>query len=122
VESGNELRRFDGHTGGILSLDLSADGQFAISGAQDSTAIIWDVANGDLLRQFGGHQGVVNGVGFDDNDRVWSASQDGMAFHWSPLLDLKVLQDWTAANRQVRGLTCSEQELYLLVTNCEEDG
>jgi WD40 repeat protein len=118
VATGQEIRRFDGHTGGVLSLDISANGRFAISGAQDSNVMIWDVARGDLLRQFTGHNAVVNGVAFRDDTSVWSASEDGVVYRWAPLLDLQELQQWTSDHRLVRPLTCSEQELYLLASNC----
>jgi WD40 repeat protein len=52
VASGEELRRFDGHTNWVQMLEFSPEGDFVVSGAQDNTARRWriDLTPGDLLR------------------------------------------------------------------------
>ncbi len=120
VETGAEIRRFDGHTGGVTSLDFSADGRYIASGASDGTIKVWDVETGDLLRQITGHSGQVNQVHFaDDGQSIWSSSDDGSLRLWLPMLDLSDLVRWVSENRYVRRLTCTEQQLYLLVVACD---
>jgi len=120
VETGAEIRRFDGHTGGVMSIDFSADGRSIASGASDGAIKVWDAESGDLLRQMTGHSGQVNQVYFANEDRnIWSSSDDGSLRLWLPVLDLGDLVHWVSENRYVRSLTCSEQQLYLLVDVCD---
>jgi WD40 repeat protein len=44
LASGKELRQFRGHTAPVLSLALSADGRFLVSGSADNTMRLWQVA------------------------------------------------------------------------------
>ena len=44
LTSGKELRPFRGHTAPVLSLALSADGRFLVSGSADNTMRVWQMA------------------------------------------------------------------------------
>jgi WD40 repeat protein len=44
IASGKELEKFSGHNGQILSLAFFPDSRTLISGSEDTTALIWDVA------------------------------------------------------------------------------
>ena len=56
VETGQEVRRFAGHTKPVTALAISPDGKQAISGSQDLTVRIWDIQTGEQLREFSGHE------------------------------------------------------------------
>ncbi len=74
VETGQELRRFEGHTHSVWSVALSPDGRHAVSGSLDGTIRLWDVEGGKELRRFseGGH---VSSVAFSpDGHRFLSAN------------------------------------------------
>ena len=43
VDSGRCLRTFQGHTGEVSSVSLSADGRFALSGSNDKTVRLWEL-------------------------------------------------------------------------------
>jgi WD40 repeat protein/DNA-binding SARP family transcriptional activator len=46
VETGRELRHFEGHTDRLWDIDVSADGRFAVSGSADGTVRLWDLQQG----------------------------------------------------------------------------
>src|SRR5439155_3155710 len=71
LKTGQELRRFDGHTDRVASVALSRDDRFALSGGgeQDPTVRLWDVETGRELHRFTGHSGVVLSVAFSPDER-----------------------------------------------------
>jgi RNA polymerase sigma factor (sigma-70 family) len=44
VATGGQRLRLDGHKGGVTALAFSADGRNAVSGGDDTTALVWDLA------------------------------------------------------------------------------
>ena len=48
--AGTELRTLAGHTSGVTSVAISADGRRAVSGSDDSTVKLWDLENGAEVR------------------------------------------------------------------------
>lgn len=52
VETGKEVRRFEGHTRIVLCVAFSPDGRLALSGSVDLTARLWDVQTGKELKRF----------------------------------------------------------------------
>jgi WD40 repeat protein len=62
VDTGHELRRFVGHTGWVLSADMTMAGDRIVSGGRDNTVRIWDAATGSLLHTYGDHLGRVTAV------------------------------------------------------------
>jgi RNA polymerase sigma factor (sigma-70 family) len=44
VATGKESQAFTGHRGGVLSLACSADGKTLVSGGNDTTLLVWDLA------------------------------------------------------------------------------
>jgi RNA polymerase sigma factor (sigma-70 family) len=69
VASGKELRKFNGHAGGVRTAAFSPDGATLATGGDDGRVRIWDVATGKELRN----------VKLDDSRRVRSVavSPDG---------------------------------------------
>ncbi len=54
VETGREMRRFDGHTGAINSVAFSHDGKYMLSASEDATARLWKIETGAEVRRFAG--------------------------------------------------------------------
>ena len=71
LESGKELKKFEGHTNMIKSVALSADGKKLLSGSNDATVRIWDVDTGRELHQ-GAVKAIVEAVAFMADGRAVS--------------------------------------------------
>jgi len=69
----------------IVSTAFSPDGKRILAGGSHKMAKLFDLASGELLRVFRGHERAVNGVAFSpDGRRVATASFDGTAKLWDP--------------------------------------
>lgn len=55
-QGGWEVACFEGHTKAVCSVFLSADGRYAISGSDNKSLKLWELANGRCLRTFEGHR------------------------------------------------------------------
>jgi WD40 repeat protein len=83
VGIGDELRRFEGHSGWVNSVALGPDGQTALSGSDDGLVILWDVETGEAIHRFKGHAGGVNSVALSPDGRTaLSGSDDSTLILW----------------------------------------
>jgi WD40 repeat protein/serine/threonine protein kinase len=74
---------FNGHTDAVASVAFSPDGKTAISGSDDTTLRLWDVATHQTIRTFEGHQAGVTSVAFSpDGKTVISGSTDKTMILW----------------------------------------
>jgi WD40 repeat protein len=53
---------FAGHSGPVLSLALSSDFKYVVSGSEDATVKLWDLHARRCVRSFAGHAHAVRGV------------------------------------------------------------
>ena len=71
------------HTGVILSVGYSPDGQFIVTGSADDTAKVWESATGKVLRTLRDHNGPIRSAVFSsDGQRILTASWDKTAKVW----------------------------------------
>ena len=72
-----------GHTGAIRSVAFSPDGLRALSGSDDNTVRLWEVATGRAERVLEGHSGSVYSVAFSpDGSLALSGSEDHTVRLW----------------------------------------
>jgi WD40 repeat protein len=64
VETGKEVRRFEGHTDQIVSVAFSPDGKRLLSASDDKSVRVWDVATGGEKGQFACRAQKVRGAAF----------------------------------------------------------
>ncbi|HSN86257.1 MAG TPA: TIR-like protein FxsC, partial [Thermoanaerobaculia bacterium] len=108
-----ELRRLEGHKGGVLSLDFSPDGRHVVSGGLDSMVRLWEVATGKELRCYDKHRDSVTSVRFSpDGRRIVSGSNDRTIGVWRPAG--KEPRRWPASPQGVSSVSFSQDGLLLL--------
>ena len=72
-----------GHSEAVISVALSADGRFVLSGSGDRTLKLWEMDSGRLLRTFEGHSDRINSVAYSpDGHTVLSGSGDRTLKLW----------------------------------------
>ncbi|NTW70230.1 MAG: hypothetical protein HGB23_10375, partial [Chlorobiaceae bacterium] len=82
-ETGNCIRTFTGHSGGVFSCAFSHDNNFILSGSYDNTLKVWDAKTGNCIRTLSGHSGWVNSCAFShDNNFILSGSYDNTLKVW----------------------------------------
>lgn len=83
VLTGQEVKRFEGHTQPIISIAISADGKYVVSGSADRTVRIWSVETGEVLYRWDGEDNSLNAVTFSPDDQhVFMASSKGTVRFW----------------------------------------
>ncbi len=74
----------EGHTAGVRAVGFSHNGKLLVSGGNDNTVRVWDVATRRLLKTLRGHAGRVQACAFaPGNAWVLSGSHDRLAKIWS---------------------------------------
>jgi WD40 repeat protein len=83
IQTGLCLRTFTGHKDSVISVCLSANCKFALSGSADRTLKLWEVATGICLHSFEGHTDWVSEVFLSADGRfALSASRDKALKLW----------------------------------------
>src|SRR3954463_13098159 len=77
------LAQLRGHGGPVRALAISADGQTAISGSFDSTAIRWSLARNAAEQVLRFHDDAVNAVVLFKDGRAATAGADGRIAIWN---------------------------------------
>src|SRR5882757_9520569 len=77
------LAQLRGHGGPVRALAISADGQAAISGSFDSTAIRWSLTRNAAEQVLRFHADAVNAVALLKDGRAATAGADGRVAIWT---------------------------------------
>ena len=73
-----------GHGGPVRALAISADGEHAVSGSFDTSAIRWSLTRNVAEQVLRFHDAAVNAVAYLDGRRVVTAGADGKIAIWAP--------------------------------------
>jgi len=82
LDSGREVRRFEGHEGTVYALALSADGKRLVSGSLDGTARLWDMDSGNQVAMFDSQTGPIYAVAFAADGTVLTGGNDRTIRDW----------------------------------------
>jgi WD40 repeat protein len=96
-----------GHSAWVYSVAFSPDGRQAISGSNDKTIKLWDVASGNLIRTFSGHSDAVFSVAFSpDGRQAISGSYDKTLKLWD-VASGRVIRTFSGHTGYVRSVAFS---------------
>lgn len=70
VDTGERVRRLQGHTDWVRALALSKDGTRAVSGSDDKTVRVWNVTTGQIVHTLKGHTFWVAGVALSADGKI----------------------------------------------------
>ena len=87
IESGREVRSFEGHNYCINSVAITPDGKYIVSGNNDGTIKLWDIESGKEIRTFEGHSDSINSVAITP-DGKYIVSGGGNSFIEPPVIDI----------------------------------
>ena len=82
VNTGKELRSFEGHHAMVMNAKYSHDGCKIVSASRDSTIIIWDVKSGHEIQSFSHHAPFYYVAFSPDGQHIVSASNDKTLRIW----------------------------------------
>jgi WD40 repeat protein len=78
--TGDQLRVFRGHVGGVLDVAFSDSGRLVATASLDGTGRVWDPRYATLVATLPGHVGFVTALDFSpDDELIATASRDRMA-------------------------------------------
>lgn len=114
VDSAEEFarpyKRLTGHSHFIQDVQLSVDGQFALTASWDGTARLWNLVKGKSIVRFVGHTKDVLSVAFSaDNRQIITGARDKSVKIWNTVGDCKLSLDhskeWISCVRYSAGAT-----------------
>lgn len=83
MSTGKLIHQLIGHTGAIMSLVISPDDKYIVTGSRDGTAIVWELSTGKLIRRLEGHSNRIVSVAISEDGKfVGTASYDKTAIIW----------------------------------------
>ncbi len=125
LESGKELKRFEGHGSRVEWAAFTPDGRRIVSGGGgasdgggDNTVRVWDVESGKEVHGFKGHTLGVLGVSVSPDGRyALSGGRDGMLRLWrlpdiAPLEQVGEVRRWTGHTGPVLGIAVYPDNHY----------
>ncbi len=104
----------NGHEGIVREVEFTSDGKMLVSGAEDNTVIVWDIATSASVRTLTGHTDEVTSIALSpDNTIIASGSRDSTIILWD-LASGERLRDLTGHEDRVQSVAFSPDGTLLL--------
>ncbi len=83
ILTGSQLRRFNGHNGGVTAVSVNYYTNQMVSSSYDNDLRIWDLANPLEIFRYRGHEDSINGIAYSPDGRTLvTASSDDTLIVW----------------------------------------
>ena len=117
IVDGKEIKKFEGHTGPVSGVALSADASQLVSGSEDKSLRIWNVESGAIVRQIDTPSPIHDLAVTLDGKQVISAHDDGIIRVWNVAAPEPALPEGEAEKpaSELKGHTKPVRSLALLM-------
>jgi WD40 repeat protein len=119
--NGDLIRTFTGHSGSVNDIDVSDDGTLLLSGSEDRSLRLWDIATGTELRRLNLDNNVLSVALNSSNTQALVGLENTavLLVNIQPQSAAELMQ-WTRANRYIADFTCIQRQFYRLdMGDCE---
>jgi WD40 repeat protein len=83
LETGQEIRKYEGHRGAVFGVAFTPNGQRLLTASEDHTLAVWETATGARIQELKGHTGEVRCVAMSpDGKHALSGGTDGAIRLW----------------------------------------
>ncbi len=109
-----EVRLFTGHENRVWSVAVTPDGKYVVSGSDDKTVRLWDLATGKEVRRFTGHWPSVYSVAVTPNDKYVVSGSGGYTVRVWELATGKEVRELTAHEGSVNSVAVTPDGKYVV--------
>src|SRR5262249_40236822 len=107
-----------GHSDRVTCVDISTDARYAVTGSMDHTVKLWNISNGQVIRTFRKHNGMIYDLRLaKDNKSIFSCSWDDKLLLKCDVLSGKILKQFKDARDPINSMDLSHEGKFLACTN-----
>ncbi len=103
-----------GHKKGISAVAVTPDGRFAISGSQDATLRLWDVASAECVRIYKGPEQNITAVAITPDGRFVVSGSEDKTLHLWDIKSAKCLRTYTGHTQRITTLAIFPYGRFIL--------
>lgn len=109
-----------GHTGQVMSVDISFDNTLMVSGGKDSTVVIWDFTGTRIIETLRHHQGIVTTVQLSPDCRYLATGGTDARIFLYDMMENKVIREFTMHDDDVTSVVFSPDGKWLASSGADK--